>query len=132
MSIDYAELETTARTLVNDLGKSVTFRRLDDTPTDSNQPWRGNADPRGGGSDTIEGDAVAVPPSSATQLGFSTTNEDFVKRAEQILIAVVDAGAGSIEDYDEVTVEGAVYKINAIETLRPATTTLLYFVSIRR
>jgi len=130
--VDYTALQATARDLVNQAGRPVTFVQLEETPSDANEPWRGAVAPRAAANLEVSGDAVAVPPSSATQLGFSSTNEDFVQRAEQILIAVVDAGQPDIDEFDEV-IDGATrWKINAVEKLQPAGTSLLFFVSVRR
>lgn len=132
MIIDYAELAVTAKTLVEGTGRPVTFVQLDTTAADPARPHRGAATPRGAGATEVEGDAVAVPPSSATQLGISTLDEDFLKRAEQILIAIPDAGSPELDNFDEV-IDGSVrWKINAIQKLRPADVTLLYFMSVRR
>lgn len=132
MSIDYVELAATARGLVNDLGRPMIFVQLEETPTDANEPWRGNATPRSPANSEVNGDAVAVPPSSAVTLGFSSDDENFVKRAEQILIAVTDLGSPDISEYDEVVDGTERWRINAVEKLQPAAETLLYFVSVRR
>jgi hypothetical protein len=52
-----------------------------------------------------------------------------VKRAEQILIAVADA---DIEDFDEVVDGSARWRVTGVEKLRPADTTLLFFVGVAR
>lgn len=131
-TIDYVALQKTARGLVNDLGRPVTFVQLTETPADPSEPWRGADTPRNPAATEVPGDAVAVPPSSASQLGFTNLDSDFVKRAEQIFIAVVDAGQPDIEEFDEVIDGATTWKINAVEKLQPATTTLLFFVSVRR
>lgn len=125
--MDYVALAQTALELIKANGRQVTFRQLVDTPADSNKPWRGAADPTAGGT-TEAAWCVAVPPSSANQLGMSTTDNDLVKRSEQILI--VAPGLNDLADFEEVIDGTVTYRITGVETLRPADVTLLYFVGV--
>jgi len=128
--VDYVALAATATRLVEANGRALSFIRLEDTPTDANEPWRGNTAPRNLADSVVLGSGVAVPPSSASTLGIHVTDDHFLKRAEQILICVADS---DIENYDEVIDEGStVWKITGVEKLRPATTTLLFFVGVKR
>jgi len=129
--VDYAELADTAKELVEGFGREVSFVKLNRTPADANIPWDGPADPRVGAT-TEPGSAVFVEPSSATELGISTTLlETLAKRSGAIMIAAL--GSTSTVDlmgYDEV-VDGTVrWKIVGVEKLQPASTTLLYFVGV--
>lgn len=130
--VDYVTLATTARRLVNANGKPAVFNQFEATPSNASRPWRGNDTPRNPPSGVVNGDAVSVPPSSATQLGIATEDDDFVKRADAILIAVTDEGSEDIDNFDEVVLEGVSWAINGVQKLRPATVTLVYFVSVRR
>lgn len=130
MAKDYSGLRATAQRLVENFGRPVTFVLFEDDPADPAKPWRGAADPRSPAESEIAGSAVAVPPSSASQLGLRVDHVDFVKRSDQILIAFAET---DIEEYDEVLdSDGVRYKIEGVEKLRPAETTLLFFVGVRR
>ncbi len=133
MAVDYTALATTAKRLVDENGRSVTFRRLSRTLDDAAKPWRGSATPRTTVDATVEGFAVVVPPSAASALGLSTTDSELVKRSEQIMIVAL--GSTSTDDlatFDEVLDGTELWKIQQVETLKPAATTLLYFVGVKR
>lgn len=123
---DYTALAATALRLVKDSGRLVQFRKLNSDPVDNAKPWRGAADPTVGGV-TVDAYAVAVPPSSASALGLSTSDSDLVKRSEQILI--VAPASADLAEFHEV-IDGRTWRITGVETLRPADTTLLYFVGV--
>lgn len=127
--VDYVRLAATATRLVEANGRAMSFVRLDEIPTDLDEPWRGATLARAPAAETVSGSAVAVPPSSLVALGRKTTDEDFVKRSEQILIAVADS---DIEGFDEVLDEEVRWRITGVEKLKPGSTTLLYFVGVVR
>tara|TARA_R110000772_G_scaffold267648_1_gene392128 strand:- start:103 stop:489 length:387 start_codon:yes stop_codon:yes gene_type:complete len=127
--VDYVKLAATATRLVEANGRDLSFVQLLETPTDVAEPWRGNATPREA-STIVLGSGVAVPPSSASTLGIHVADDHFLKRADQILICVAEE---DIENFDEVIDEGStVWKITGVEKLRPSTTTILYFVGVKR
>jgi hypothetical protein len=128
--VDYVRLAATASRLVAANGRALSFIRLEETPTDTAKPWRGADTPRAQADSVVLGSGVAVPPSSLQSLGLSVSDDHFLKRAEQILIAVADE---DIENYDEVIDEGStVWKITGVEKLRPAETTILFYVGVTR
>ena len=130
MAIDYTALAATATKLVTDAGREITFVRLAKAAATNTTPWRGAApDPRTPADATTGAQAVAVEPSSAVALGIATADSDFIKRAEAIYIV---EPAPDLETYDEVIVDSVRFQINEVQKLKPATTTLLYFVSVRR
>lgn len=127
--MDYVALAQVALDLVKANGRQVTFRQLTDTPADANKPWRGATDPTTGATAAVW--AVAVPPSSATSLGMSTSDNDLVKRSTQILIVAPGPTLpDDLADFEEVIDGTVTYRITGTETLRPGDTTLLYFVGI--
>lgn len=131
--VDYNALAATARGLVEANGRQVTLRKLATTPADANKPWRGAASPAGAPAAQAAPYGVAVPPSSAVALGMSTKDTDLVKRSEQIFI--LTPVEGETLDYSTMTelVDGTEpYRIVAVEKLRPADVTLLYFVGVAR
>lgn len=117
-------------------GRRVVFVKLAEGASDPEKPWRGAADPRGAGSTRVNGAAVVVPPSSLQSLGMSTSSvETMVQRAEQIMIAVVEGGAGApaLEGFTEVEDNGTYWRITSIEALRPGEgVAILYFIGVRR
>lgn len=128
--VDYVRLAATATRLVAANGRALSFVRLEETPTDTAKPWRGADTPRAQADSVVLGSGVAVQPSSLSTLGIHVTDEHFLKRADQVLIAVAD---DEIENYDEVIDENSeVWKITGVEKLRPATTTILYYVGVKR
>lgn len=127
--VDYVRLAATAKRLVEANGRDLSFVRLAETPTDPAEPWRGKTAPREAAT-VVLGSGVAVPPSSATTLGIHVMDDHFLKRSDQILICVAEE---EIDNFDEVIDEGStVWKIEGVEKLRPAETTLLYFVGVKR
>ncbi len=130
MAINYTKLAGTALRLVKANGRAVMFIRLNDTPADSDEPWKAAATPRNPAEIETPTFALAVPPSGVSKLGFKIESDDFVKRSEQILI--VAPASVDLDNYTEV-VDGAIrWQVTGMEKLKPATTTLLYFVGVKR
>lgn len=133
MAIDYAALAVTARELVEANGRQVTLRRLENAPSNALKPWRGATDPTSPADASATPYGVAVSPSSAQSLGMSTTDNDLVKKAEQIFI--ITPVSGETNDYSTFheLLDGAVpYRIIGVEKLKPGSTTLLYFIGVAR
>ena len=130
MSLNYTALADKAKVLIATYGRSVTFLRLDRTVADADKPWRGATDPIG---DAVElaTKAVFVPPASATKLGLTTETGDLLKRSSSILIVALGATAPEdLSTYDVGEDGSRRWKIEGVETLKPADTTLLYFVGV--
>jgi hypothetical protein len=133
MAIDYDRMLATAQRLIGNAGRTITLRRLNNTPTDSNKPWRGNASPTTPPAESVQISAVAVPPASLIQLGFRVElRDDVVQRGSQVLIAAPPtSGETDLGDFDEmVDSDNKVFKVKVLDTLRPAETTLLYFLEV--
>lgn len=132
--VDYIKLATTALRLVEGAGRDVTFRRLNRTTLDdAAKPWRGTATPRAAVAASVTASAVAIHPSEASLLGIATEDSELIKRSDQILIVAL--GATSTDDlstFEEVLDGTTLWKIVRVDTLRPADTTLLYFVGVKR
>lgn len=133
MAIDYNRMAATARRLIDGAGRTINVRKLATAPTDAAKPWRGQADPvapLAAGPTPLR--AVAVPPSSLSQLGMSTESPDLVQRSRLIFIAAPpEAGPDDLSGYDEVVdSDGDIHRITALETLRPAEVTLLFFIGV--
>lgn len=133
MAIDYERMAATARRLIESAGRDIFVRRLGSTPSDATKPWRGQADPvapLAAGPVALRG--VAVPPASLIELGFRTMSPELIQRSRQVFIAAPPedgpddlSGFDELEDYD-----GKIYRISILDTLRPATVTLLFFIGV--
>ena len=131
-TFDYVEIADTAYALIEEFGHPVTFRRLDKDPADANKPWRGATDPRAALDATVEGLAVYVEPTSAEKLGISTRVGDMNHSVDGVFIASLGSAA-TVEltkDWDEVVDGSRRWSIKGVETLRPDTLALLYFVKV--
>lgn len=124
---DYSTQRALANRLITDKGTSFTFSKTE-SPADPNEPWKGGTP---GASGSLN--AVRVEPSSATQLGISTTNENLLARSEHVLIAAPGDGTVDPKDYDVVTIGGDKFGITFVETLDPDTSgAILHFIGAGR
>jgi hypothetical protein len=134
MARDYSAIADTAKRLVTDAGRAVTFVRLGSTPADASKPWRSAADPRGTPEAELELTAVFVNPWSTKDLGFGSISEDLMKRSKQVLVLA----PGSAEQtplntfHTVLDTDGVEWKIEGVETLKPAGVALLYYVGVSR
>lgn len=130
---DFTEFVTLARQLISDNGRTVTFEQFAQTAADPAKPWAGPTDPRVSVAATVDVDAVFVPPSSFTELGRSTGDSSLVARAEQIMIVETPTTGEDLSTMTEVVdTDGTRWKIENVETLKPADVVILYFVAVRR
>lgn len=132
MAIDYDRMAQVARTLIADNGRQIVARKLQNSASDASKPWRGNTDPDVGGAglDPVTLDAVAVPPSSLNELGYKVTNPGLVQQASNVFIVAPPETPVDLTPYDEVVDGSSVYRIIQLDELRPADTTLLYFIMV--
>lgn len=129
MAFDYAATLEVAQGLVTEFGKPVTLRRLDTTPPDPLQPWRGPVDPRASAT-TLDVDAVFVEPSSQQMLGVNAELVDWLKRAQQIAIV---ASSDDLSVYSElVDTDASVWRVVGVSTLNPGGTRVLHYVGVAR
>ncbi len=127
---DYTKTAATALRLVTKYGREVTLIDFNTNSADATKPWQGASNPRGGAVVESVVPAVFVPPSSATSLGLSSETSDFVKRSMQIMIVASTADLSlfnEVKDADDVR-----WKITGMEKLKPANTTILYFIGVKR
>ena len=136
MAIDYDKLAQTAFRLVENAGRTADFYRIDQRPLDEDKPWLGpDPDPDNYLPDAQELGVpiVSVSPADGNLLGITTLDEDALKRVSKLLITA--PGLTHTEDLSRmnyVVDEGVRHEIEFVEVLRPATTTVLYFVGVRR
>ncbi len=131
-SFDYAPLVADAQALIAEFGRSVTFVAFDTTAADPAMPWNGPTDPRGTPSASLAASAVFVEPASASKLGLNTTDNDMVKRSEQIMMVAPGASADMSVYQEVVDSDSSRWKIEGISVLKPADTVVLAFVGVRR
>lgn len=132
--VDFVALANTAQRLVqNTPGRNVTFIELDSTAVDVNKPWRGTATPRVTPKASSAQVAVFVP-ASGSGLGFRSSQDELVKRSEQImLVAPGAANTDDLQQFDEVIdQDGSRWKIVFADVLSPADVPVLYAVGVRR
>ena len=133
-AVDYATLAETAKTLIEQNGRLITFNRFNQTPGDNAKPWLGPTDPRSSVDATATISGVFVPPSGAAALGLRTVDSDLLKRTAEI--AIVAPGSVSppfdLATANEVVDGGVKKKVTFTETLKPGSTTVLYFVGVAR
>lgn len=131
MSIDYQALATVAQGLIEEFGRQVTVIRFAQAPDDADEPWRGAADPRSTPDALLTTGAVFVEPSSATRLGMRAIPEDLLRRVTAVaLVAPGPANVFDLATANELIDGAARRKILVVDTLRPADTTLIYFLGV--
>ena len=129
---DYSRLAQTAERLIRNSGRSITFVRLGETPSDSSAPWKG---PASGGEISLPLIGTFVPPNTVRQFGLTALGEgtefnDLVTRSEQIIITA--QGENDLRLFTEVVDRNERWGIIGLQVLRPGDTTLLAFVGVRR
>lgn len=136
---DYVSLQATAKTLVEDAGRTVTFVRFDRTPTDATKPWRGTETPAnddalsvtGKALSRIQAKAVMVDPASARNLGVYSDKENENTRAEKVFIVATTSVNADLSTYDAIEDNGVVWRICYTSELKPGDTSLLFYVWVK-
>ena len=134
MAFDYGPTSKKAKTLVDNFGRDITFVKFDEEVVDPTKPWDGAVNPRVTPDSSITLKGVFVPPSSSVELGLQTIKPGMTDRAKQIVILApgVEHVDVEFEQYDEI-VDGTVrWKIVQIETLKPGSDRVAYFVEVER
>jgi len=132
MSINYIKLAATAQKLVIQNGRSITLIRNNETPIDPARPWNGS-EPT---PDTeLIVPAVQLMPNAVRVFGLSALGDasildGLISLSEYVY--VVFAGENDLHQYSRVLDEGVYYSIQATQSLRPATTTLVGYIGVRR
>jgi hypothetical protein len=130
---DYTKSLATAKRLIRNAGRQVTFLKVSGDSSDPAKPWLGASDPRGAPDATATVSCVAVQPGSTKSLGFSIENEDLLARTSQVLVCEPgEDDPENLHTYTLVQDGGHDHKITFVERLRPANLTLLYFVGVAR
>lgn len=126
----YTEMAAVAQELIDENGRDVTVIRFKQAPADASKPWEGPDDPRTtpDATDIVKGCFVPV---SGSGLGKETIDADALKRTGDVCL--IGPGAGfDLATADEL-IDGSVHKkITFVQTLKPATTVLIYYVGVER
>lgn len=136
---NYTNIAATAKRLVEDAGRSVTFVKQERNPTDANKPWRSVATPSNADSASltgvaesrVSGIAVMVDPSSARNLGIMIDQSDEARRAEKVFIVASSSVNVDLAEYDQVVDGTTVWGIVQVSELKPANVSLLFYVWVR-
>lgn len=129
--VDFTALAATAKRLVEANGRSVTLYRQSRTPAAAGQPWRG---PDLTSPDDTEAVTMAFVPASGAGLGKMLVDRDgnLVRALDQVgLLAATSAGTFVVEEGDAVVDGSTVWRVVVVETLRPASTALLYVLGLK-
>lgn len=124
--MDFARAVALAQRLINKNGRSVTIQRLDATAADSNKPWRGAGEPTV--AQEVPQKAVFLP-SSGTDLGGLVTDDELLKRAEQVCLV---AGDTDLTGFNIISDDSIKWKIEWIQVLKPADVIVLYAIGVKR
>lgn len=129
--VDIAPIIATARVLLKENGREVTFIAHNTTLNDNTQPWEGPADARTAPSKTSKMDAVFFNPGERDRLGKTFVSEDLVNRSEQIMMVIPPTGV-NVEDFQEVIDDGTYWKVTGSEVFKPGKIVALAYVGVSR
>lgn len=124
--VDFTRIAETAKRLIKNNGRPITFIRFNQQPADEAKPWLGPS----GEEELLELDGVFVPPGSVKLLGEQIQWRDLVTTSEQLVITA--QGDNDLKEYTEILDRSQRWGIIGMQVLRPADTTLLAFVGVRR
>lgn len=130
-TFNYAKTLALGQTLIKKFGRGITFVQLKTTPDAALEPWFGSSTPRTNPLATLETFGAFVEPESLERLSKQSTNGEFIKSAEQVIIV---STPDDLLKFDEVidSADGASYKIYNIQSLRPGGLNVLHYVRVQR
>ena len=131
----YDEMAEFAEELISESGRTIQIIKFSETPNDTAQPWDGPTTPRTSPEATVTTFATFVHPTSDSLLGKGTISDDLKKRSEQICL--ISPGISTFTDdlatfTEIIDDDGTRWNIQGIETLRPGSKILLYFIGVKR
>ena len=131
--MDYTKLLATVKRLLQKNGKQITLSMLDDADRTTGKPWLAVTDPRD--TDVVDSTqvyAINLPLSAGASLGIKADSVELSKNIESFYIA--EPGADTPDNFDQyqlLTDAGQEFKIAFIQKLKPADTTLLYYIGVQ-
>lgn len=128
---DYVKLAAKAQQLVTKSGRTISLVRPSEVAADQNQPWNGPT----ASETTLEVPGIQLLPNAVRIFGLSALGDakefrGLVTFAE--LVYIVFQGEEDLGQYTLVRDGGIDYQIEATQALKPANTTLLGFIGVRR
>jgi hypothetical protein len=125
--VDYAALRTTTKTLIDGAGRSVTVRKLGNSPSSDDQtPWRADTRPV---LASVTGVGAFVTDHLREGVGWSITRsvlEGMSTDNAVILFAAANDGGEDLEGFHEIVDGDKIWQIMRTELLQPGTERLLY------
>lgn len=117
MAFNYEELQDIAKQLILDTGRQVTIEKIDDTPSDPNKPWAGNA----GTPEQASVTATIVPSE------YLRSEEMGYVRGSQVALVAADSSLGDLTGFTTlVDANGFRWTISNIELIQPGSVQVLY------
>ena len=132
MAVNYEKLSLKARKLITDNGRTITLVRQNETPIDMTKPWNGSlAAPE----TTLEVPAMQLLPNAVRVFGLSALGD--ASKLDGLLsvseyVYVLFQGEVNLHQFTFVRDGGIDFNIEATQALKPANTTLLGFIGVRR
>ena len=135
MAFDYSKFANTAVRMVKHFGVEVTLMKNDATAANSAKPWEGPTNKESlDGATRVEVSAVFLEPADAERLGLSHEMTDMLRRSSRI--AIIAPAINEDEDFSEFQTlkesDTVTWRISAVHTLKPASTTLVYYMGLVR
>jgi len=127
---DYVKLAATAERLVRESGRTITLVNPTGTLIDEDKPWLGRQE----GEELLSVPGVQLMPAAVRIFGLAALGEASEFRGlitYSELVYVIFAGEADLRSYPIVR-DGVDYQVEATQSLKPANTTLLGFLGVRR
>lgn len=129
-AFDYSRPLATAQRLIARYGRLVALQGVTAGPADPNNPLAGPAAPP---SPVTGVPAAFVEPVGVRSLGISERAVTLFKNSSQICLVAPVSGQSDFLDMKFLTdSDNSQWKIDHIETLKPASTILLYYIGVVR
>ncbi len=126
MLVDYTELVTVARSLIEGTGRQVTFQKLSTSPIDPSKPWNGPGVP------TVQSSAVLFAtfvPAGGGGFGREFVSEEMLRRVDQVCL--VAPNSNNMSEFNTV-IDTATWGIEWVHELKPGSTTLLWAIGVKQ
>lgn len=121
MTFDYAGLENTALTQIDEFGRTVVFRSVDQGTFDA------STNSRTGNSVTNTNVKAVITDYRERQI-----NDETIRRGDK-RVMIAGAALSSAPETNDIIVDGSeVYRIINVETIQPGDTVLLYKLQVRK
>ena len=116
----------TALRLIAKHGRDTMFNTVSSTLKNPEKPWQGTA-----AADTVVGPFKAVyVPFRGFEFGSEFKDSQLFKEVEEICL--VAGSQADLEKVDKIVDDGASYKVEWVQRLRPGNQTILYAMGVSR